>query len=100
MQSYRRLVTYLKKNLPEVSLSIRRTKRPSHEYGECNIMKDGSFRIRISNEIDEDTAKVILIHEVAHALSWHTDKHHSDHGPRFGIAYARVWRVYQDWLKS
>jgi hypothetical protein len=40
-----------------------------------------------------------LIHELAHAVAW--DKDDIDHGPKWGVAYSKVYRLYlEKWLKQ
>lgn len=108
MQAYRQLVRYLKARLPEYRFSVRRVKFKTvivddHDCTDCgdtDKRKDGSFLIRINSVLDEDTARLVLLHELGHVLSWETDRHPSDHGPEWGKAHAKVWRLYQDWLAT
>lgn len=54
------------------------------------------FYIRVRRDdlaVELDT----LVHEVAHVLCWDTDDDHSEHGPEWGVAYAKVYRAYLDW---
>lgn len=98
MQSYRQLVNYLKKNLPEIELSVHRAKIADGDYAKCNPPVKNKFTIQIRSGLDEVACILLLMHEVAHALSWHTDKHPSDHGPEFWKAHRRVWDLYQKWI--
>lgn len=98
MDGFSRLAKHFKEAYPELSLSVRRCVTPNTKAADCEQKHDGSYRIRISNEVDATAQTVLLIHEVAHAISWNKDTHPSDHGPKFGIAYARVWRSFLDFL--
>ena len=37
-----------------------------------------------------------LLHEVAHALTWHGNDE-DDHGPEWGLAYAKIYRSFLEW---
>lgn len=98
MQIYRSLVSFYKRRLPALRLSVRR-QRMAQDYALCR-RADGGFDVRIASRLSEEAAILALIHEIGHALSWDRDKHPSDHGPEFGIGYAEAWRMYQTWLAS
>lgn len=108
MHTYRQLVRHLKVALPEYRVSVRRVKLPSYvehdieyqDYGDTDRQRGGKFLIRINRDLDEPAAIFAVLHEYGHVVSWLTDRHPSDHGPEFGKAYARVWRVYQEWLAT
>ena len=57
------------------------------------------FEIAICKTLQENAAVLILVHEWAHALAWF--KEGSNHGPQWGVAYARCWRLLteenEDW---
>jgi hypothetical protein len=65
--------------------------------GWCKLVeyrKKPAFAIQIHSGLTEDEATSVLIHEWAHAISWDMNKTKTpDHGPEWGVAYARVWRV-------
>jgi hypothetical protein len=71
--------------------------------GYCRKEKN-KFVIRIDRKLTENEAVEILLHEVAHALSWnYLDDKLSDeefkkrsHGPTWGVAYAEVYSVYEE----
>lgn len=94
MDGFSKLARDFKEAYQELSLSIRRCVMPRGKSADCTKRPDGSYLIRISNEVDATAQVVLLIHELAHAISWDTDTHQSDHGPKFGIAYAKVWRSF------
>jgi len=81
-------------------VSIRRTKMPKRYFGWTRKELDGSFTIRIDRALDDSAQTLALIHEMAHVVGWDADTHRSDHGPRFGMAYAKVWRSYLTWINS
>ena len=66
------------------------------DYGDCSLVRKPTphFLIRIDRTLGNESALMILAHEWAHAVSW-TAEHLeiADHGPEWGIAYARVWRA-------
>jgi len=100
VDGFSRLARYFKGAYPSVRLSIRRCVMPSGTSADCRKMKDGTYRIRISRDVDATAQEVLLIHELAHAISWDIDTHKSDHGPKFGIAYAKVWRSFLELLEK
>lgn len=53
--------------------------------------KGDSFKITIDAGLDEDNRCTLLIHEWAHALSWGEEE--EDHGPAWGVAYSRCYRI-------
>lgn len=93
MQYYRQVVRLLKKKCPaDMPVKVRRLKVPDDRFGDCDQMEDHYF-IRISNELEEEQAIDILLHEYSHALSW--DKCASeDHCNEWGKAYSKVYRIF------
>lgn len=94
MKEYRSFLNYLKQRYPRVTVYVRRTPVPSDRVGDCFLVskKDGIYRIRISNKVDETACIQLLIHEWAHVLAW---AERSDHGPRWAKAYREVYKHYQ-----
>lgn len=92
MHDFRRFVYLLKKKYPQYRVCVRRLPISQKLFGDCDKLSDGSFRIRISRELDEHLAIQTLIHEMAHILAW--DKPGDDHGAAWGRAYSQVYRVY------
>jgi hypothetical protein len=68
-------------------------------YHAFTRLVDKSFEILIDKDADQSAQLMLLIHEVAHVLSWHADKHPSEHGKHFGIAYSKAWRMYLPWME-
>lgn len=96
MQNYRSLVRFFKREFPELRLQVWRTDL-GDDWGDCNI-RGGRFRILLSKDLSEAATIAFLIHELGHALSWHLDEDPTDHGPLFGVGYAKAWRKYLEWL--
>jgi len=96
---FRSLATFLKKNLPvEYPVNVRRLPTASTVYGDCDF--DGErFMIRINRKTNEDCAIDTLIHEAAHSISFFSTNGDT-HGRNFGIAYARAYKLYLDWLET
>jgi len=58
------------------------------------VTYDGSrFEIVLDNRIPFGMLVDYLIHEFAHIGSWFV-KENDDHGPMFGVEYARLYREY------
>jgi predicted metal-dependent hydrolase len=91
------LVAHFKKSFPEISFKVRRCKLRESFWGVCG-KAGNSYQISISNELCLTAQKLVLIHEMGHALSYESDDHPSDHGPSFGEAYAKCWRSYLEWI--
>jgi len=91
-------VQELKENVPlPYKVNVRRTKVPGGRAADCELQKKGKWRflIRIDRELEENAAVLTLIHEWAHALAWNTAYDQGlmeDHGPEWGVAYARIWQ--------
>lgn len=94
------LVRFLKKQFPEIKFKVYRRSAPKGYWGWCDKNKKGEFIILIDKDTSYGGQVFMLIHELAHALSFDKDKHPSDHGPVFGMAYAKAWRIYQEWVKT
>jgi hypothetical protein len=56
---------------------------------------DGSFEVVIDIRLSFGEMCDYLIHEFAHVGSWHLDER-NDHGPGWGIEYAKLYRLYLD----
>lgn len=89
---YRRVATFFKNsNLVEKPLVIRRVKLKSSLDGQCELKND-SFHIKINRILSENYSIDVMIHEVAHAVAW--DKDNDIHGPNWGKAYSKVYRLF------
>ena len=82
-----------------VPTSVRFTELAPDVNGTCQELRTRNgdlkgFRICISTSLGRDFAHHILVHEWAHALSWSAEHPTvNDHGPEFGLAYARVYQA-------
>lgn len=101
-------VDALRTNLPPKHPVVVRTNQQFvSRDGDCCLI-DGTFRIRISRELSLSQAIDVLIHEWAHALSWHTcvgglarsrrisalEFDRLAHGPKWGLAYSKVYQCF------
>lgn len=89
----------LRKDIPPpLPTQVRRIKIKDEEdtIGFCE-KRGKKFYIKIDKRLSEQMAIMILLHEWAHALSWpYCGSKEEDHGPEWGIAYAKVWRAYME----
>lgn len=103
-KNYKKLVSFLKKNLPiAYPVSVRRCVMGKTLDGECVKYKKRFF-IKINKDLPENLAIETLIHEWAHARAWNhlldsmeSDERFDDfsHDATWGVAYSEVYRVYQ-----
>ena len=76
----------------EHTISVRRVKMPKDDAGDCYFDEEKDrYRIRVDRSLPVSYAVDVLLHEVAHAISWNQDQ--DDHGPNWGKAYALVYRT-------
>ena len=94
----------LRQRLPTiVPTRVRRTRLACGSLGDCcaRYSDDGHlmrFDIRIAKEAPYQLQLHVLMHEYAHALAWTEDDGSGevdDHGPEFGLAYARVYQAME-----
>lgn len=103
MKTLRAITNILKKCFPEYEIHVRRVVVPRDIDGDCRLVdnrkKRPEFLIRIDRNIDEETAVQVLLHEISHCVAWHEPG--SDHGPAWGRAFARVYRIYlKEWIQK
>lgn len=96
-QYYYKAVRYLKKNLPLGKVNIRRIKIGRANDGHCRY-KNGCFEVAIDRNLDEFYAIEVLLHELAHVISWGKDE--DDHGTNWGKAYSLVYRKFLEFHES
>jgi hypothetical protein len=97
-QSFQEVHKLLKKKVPPVHpVKIVPIFSPvSDRWGDCEL-KDGKkpyFMIRILDGLGEDSAIDTLLHEWAHTLCWTEHPFLRDHGPEWGVAFARVYCAF------
>lgn len=103
-----RVVEQLKIHLPlSRPVVVQVGRQLSGADGDCCVLRR-KFQIRVSRELNESEAVDCLLHEWAHALSWDacvgkvahsrsTPQYEFDllsHGPKWGLAYSRVYRCF------
>jgi hypothetical protein len=89
---FKEVAIHLKQcKLATYPLSIRRTQLKCDLDGQCELQKE-LFVIKINKKLTEYHAIDVVIHEVAHAVAWEKDK--DIHGPNWGKAYAKVYRIF------
>ncbi len=92
-KSFAQTLRRLKKRLP-LPFPIKVDFQVLDCAGECQLLegKKKRFAIVLDNELTEDMAIEVLIHEWAHALSWTFDRPDlKDHGPEFGVSWAKSY---------
>jgi len=91
---FREAATFLKKNAGiAYPIYIRRMRMSFDLDGSCEFRKD-HFLIKVSRELNEDHSIDVVLHEVAHAMSW--DKDDDVHGRNWGLAYSKIYRKFLD----
>ncbi len=92
MQIYRRVIKLLTAKCPPATpVKVRRVRTPKDIDGDCDH-RPTYFYVRINRTLSEHEAIDTLLHEWAHALSWHTSG--DDHNVEWGKAYSRVYRIF------
>jgi hypothetical protein len=77
------------------NLKIIRCRMDADLCGTAQSFLDGSWVIRINQHQSWQMALETLIHEMGHVLG-----ETENHGRMWGIKYAFVYRMYQDWLEQ
>lgn len=80
-------------NLADKPVVIRRCKLKKDFDGLCEKKKN-KFIISINKNLSENYSVDVMLHEVAHAVSW--DKDNEVHGLSWGKAYSRVYRLFEE----
>lgn len=97
MSDLRKFVRMLKAECPTICVKVRFCKVPRSIYGDCRRMAD-HFLIRISKDADTQTKLDTLIHEFAHAEAFLEWENCGQHGPLWGVAHAKFYRVYERFI--
>lgn len=92
MREFHQVVQIFRKHLSAYKFKVRRLKLAPKFYGTCEKKEGGVFFISISNTLNEDLAIHILIHELAHMLTW--DEPGDLHNTEWGKAYSKVYRMF------
>jgi hypothetical protein len=89
---FREVASFFKNsNLVDEPISVRRVRIRDGLDGQCE-KKNNKFLIKVSSNLNENYSIDVLIHEVAHAVAW--DKDTDIHGPNWGRAYSKVYRLF------
>jgi glycine cleavage system regulatory protein len=89
---FREVANFFKNsNVVIETLSIRRLRLRGGLDGLCEKV-DNKFVIKININLPENYSIDVLIHEIAHAVAW--DKDADFHGPNWGRAYSKVYRMF------
>lgn len=89
---FRKVSVFLKKNAEsDFPIKIRRLKLSPKFDGFCEFKKD-HFLIKINRNLGTEHMIDVLIHEIAHVMSWGMDE--DIHGPNWGLAYSKIYRKF------
>ena len=93
METYRRVIRFLKRACPvDYPVSVRRLRLSDRLDGDCQF-KDDHFLIRINRKLVEHEAIETALHEWAHVIAWDLCSA-DDHCDEWGKAYSRVYRAF------
>jgi hypothetical protein len=104
-QSYKKLVSILKKRCPTAfPVSVRRVLLRNLD-GDCSLVKK-KFYIRINSDLPEISAIETLLHEWAHARAWNhlhdslnnDEFHERSHDASWGVAYSEVYKIFEQYF--
>lgn len=68
-----------------------------NQAGDCELLgsRRKRFKIRVNKDLSEDSAVLVLLHEIAHAITWDSDDVlPGDHNAFWGIAYSQVYKTW------
>jgi hypothetical protein len=99
MADVRRFIRMLKAECPTICVKVRICRVPKSIFGDCRRMAD-HFLIRISKDASKQTQIDTLVHEFAHAESFLEWESTGQHGPVWGVAHARFYRVYERFISE
>lgn len=92
---FRIVSNFLKKHSgTQYPIYIRRVKMPADLDGTCEFRNTPKkhYLILINRKLTEHYSVDVVLHEVAHAMSWGKDK--DFHGRNWGLAYSKIYRIY------
>ena len=89
---FRKVAVFFKNyNLVEKPISVRRMILRNGIDGLCECKND-KFIVKVNKKLPENYSIDVLIHEIAHAVAWGKDP--DVHGPNWGKAYSKVYRIF------
>lgn len=91
MDDFRTLAKILKKEFPDVKVSIRRIKMAKGSSGYTDPDGKDKFIIKINKECEHQESLDTLVHEFSHCLCYDEKDFHS---VAWAKAYAKVYDVY------
>ena len=92
----RYLLRSLRQDFPtDLPVRVRRIEHSKHFFGDCALISDAYYLIRINKKHPAYAQEVMLVHEWAHARTW-DPKARLDHNHRFGREFGRLIRWYQN----
>lgn len=92
-RKYRLALRALRAECPvDRPVRVRLEHRHRRHYGHCNPTRDGKgFTITVvAKRATANEMRDTIVHEWAHAMAWGAE---TDHGPEWGVAYARAYRA-------
>lgn len=96
---WRRLLRWLRNTYPaNYPVRVERRRRSTKEKELCGycVFRTNQFFVFVDRRQDWALQVDTLIHEWAHALTWHGNDD-DDHGPEWGLAYAMLYRAFLVW---
>lgn len=98
-KTMRQALRILREEAPPLFPVRVRRRRLETIWGQCRFVERGKtryFSISVESRVPEPLVVETLIHEWAHAIAWQLGKTVEDHGPEWGVAYARLYRLVVD----
>lgn len=97
-ETFMDILKFLRSNIVfDHPVYVRRTKMPKGFDGDCQLKKRAKysyFCVRIDNTLTEKEAIEVLLHEIAHCMSWGKG---NEHNIDWGKAYSIVYRKFLQW---
>ncbi len=91
---FRKTRDALKRAFPEVAVSVRIRKIRQGVCGDTRRIK-GGYLVRIDKDQPLQVLLDTLVHEFAHCLSFDEWEQTQSHGPKWGVAFAECYLVYE-----
>ena len=105
---FQRILAALRSKCPPALPVVVRIGRVAAGLHGCCYRDDQMFVVRISNQLEEETAVDVLVHEWAHAIAWNLEHDRlvdcprisrdqfsvATHGPDWGVAFSRAYVTY------
>lgn len=95
-QKWRKMIAWLRRNFPLQShVNVRSI--PIKELCGYTQTELGYFSIRVNRNQSFQLRIDTLIHEWAHALTWWGAETDEPHSSEWGLAYAKIYRTFDEW---